>query len=117
VKTRVELVVEPRPELPEAALEALRSALAGRDDVARAYLLHQRRSVAGEEPTLLTALSLVPVEPTDEPPREDDVVRLVLAVAAALGDGGARLAIGVPARRALPTIEKYGVLVYEREPL
>jgi hypothetical protein len=114
VSVRVELVVEPRPELPEAALGALRVALAERDDVARAYLVRQRRTVAGEQPTLTTALSLVPAQPDEEAPRQEDVVRLVMAVAESLGEEGTGIAIGVPSRRALPAIEQYGVLVYER---
>jgi hypothetical protein len=37
-----------------------------------------------------------------------------MAVAVALGEDGAGIAIVVPARRALPAIELHGVLVYER---
>ena len=109
----VEFVLEPRPELSDAALERLRTALAGRDDVLRAYLLRQRRTEPGSDPHVVTALSLV-LPPADEPPRQDDVVRLVMTVAEALGEDGAALAIGVPSRRALPAIERHGVLVYER---
>ena len=109
----VELVLEPRPELPERALAALRSALAARDDVERAYLLRQRRTEPGADPQLVTALSLVLAE-VGEPPKQDAVVRLVMAVAEALGEDGTELAIGVPSRRALAAIERHGVLVYER---
>jgi hypothetical protein len=115
VREEVEFVVEPRPELPEPALAALRDALAERPDVARAYLVRQRRTAPGREPTLVTALTLVPTEVSDEPKR-DELVGLVMAVADALGDDGMGLAIGVPARRALAALEQHGVLVYEREP-
>jgi len=71
--------------------------------------------LAGEEPTLTTALSLVPAERGAEPPKQDDLIRLVLAVSEGLGDEGAGIAIGVPPRSALASIEKYGVLVYDRE--
>jgi hypothetical protein len=115
VTVRIELVLEPRPELPEPALAALRETLSGKREIARAYLVRRRRTEDGEEPSLVTALSLVPVEATDEPNR-DEMVGLVLEVATALGDDGMGLAIGIPARRMVPALEQYGVLVYEREP-
>lgn len=115
---RTELVLEPRPELPDETLAALRDALVRREEVAGAWLTQEHRTrLADGAETLVATLALILREPPDgEPDPPDRYHDLCATVRHTLAENGSDVGVSVPAHAALPATRYSGMCVFERDP-